>query len=137
MYYIRRCTDTQETESTVPPPFQLQKENTVRFLNIKKAAKKTSSLLCSKCSGILKDRGLYHKTGNKTAHGGADTKTGSIEQHGFDGAMSSRISQLNVIDILYLGCVYRNYSQNSRHFLHNRIAKEEAAEPENTGPARA
>lgn len=41
------------------------------------------------------------------------------------GAMSSRISQLNMIDILYVACVYRNYPENSRHFLHNRIAKEE------------
>lgn len=41
------------------------------------------------------------------------------------GAMSSRISQLNMIDILYVACVYRNYPENSRRFLHNRIDKEE------------
>lgn len=37
------------------------------------------------------------------------------------GAISSRISQLNMIDILYTGCVNRNLSQNVRLFAHNRL----------------
>ncbi len=38
-----------------------------------------------------------------------------------NGAMSSRISQLNMIDILYTGCINRNISQNVRLFAHNRL----------------
>ena len=41
------------------------------------------------------------------------------------GAMSSRISQLNMIDILYTACVNRNIPQNTRLFSHNRIDKSE------------
>lgn len=42
------------------------------------------------------------------------------------GAMSSRISQLNMIDILYTACVNRNVTENTRHLVHNRIAKDVA-----------
>ena len=37
------------------------------------------------------------------------------------GAMSSRISQLNMIDILYTAYVNRNINENTRTFAHNRI----------------
>lgn len=40
------------------------------------------------------------------------------------GAMSSRISQLNMIDILYTACLNRNISQNVRMFSHNRLDTE-------------
>ena len=40
------------------------------------------------------------------------------------GAMSSRISQLNILDILYTACVNRNLPENSRRFSHNRIVKD-------------
>ena len=39
------------------------------------------------------------------------------------GAMSSRISQLNMIDILYTSCFNRNIAENTKHFSHNRIVK--------------
>lgn len=44
------------------------------------------------------------------------------------GAMSSRISQLNMVDILYTACVNRNINQNMRHFAHNRIIKDDQGE---------
>lgn len=37
------------------------------------------------------------------------------------GAMSSRISQLNLIDILYTGCINKNPKQSVRLFAHNRM----------------
>lgn len=39
------------------------------------------------------------------------------------GAMSSRISQLNMIDILYTSYVNRNFEQNISHLDHNRLNK--------------
>ena len=42
------------------------------------------------------------------------------------GAMSSRIAQLNMIDILYTACINRNISQNVRMFSHNRLDTERA-----------
>ncbi len=39
------------------------------------------------------------------------------------GAMSSRISQLNMIDILYTAFINRNYHQNIRSLEHNQIEK--------------
>ena len=42
------------------------------------------------------------------------------------GAMSSRIAQLNMIDILYTACINRNISQNVRIFSHNRLDTERA-----------
>ena len=41
------------------------------------------------------------------------------------GAMSSRISQLNMVDILYTACLNRNIRQNVRSFTHNRLDKEQ------------
>lgn len=41
------------------------------------------------------------------------------------GAMSSRISQLNMIDILYTACFNRNVSENTKHVSHNRIVKDD------------
>lgn len=40
--------------------------------------------------------------------------------------MSSRIAQLNMIDILYTACINRNISQNVRMFSHNRLDTERA-----------
>lgn len=39
------------------------------------------------------------------------------------GAMSSRISQLNMIDILYTAFINRNFSENIQHLEHNQITK--------------
>lgn len=41
------------------------------------------------------------------------------------GAMSSRISQLNMIDILYTAYINRNFSQNFDYIKHNQIGKPE------------
>lgn len=39
-------------------------------------------------------------------------------------AMSSRISQLNMVDILYTACVNRNLNKNREQITHNRIQKQ-------------
>lgn len=44
------------------------------------------------------------------------------------GAMSSRISQLNMIDILYTAYINRDFSQNYDNIKHNRIGKPDGSQ---------
>lgn len=47
----------------------------------------------------------------------------SMEELFRSGAMSSRISQLNMIDILYTAFINRNFSENIRNLANNQIEK--------------
>lgn len=48
----------------------------------------------------------------------------AMEEAFRSGAMSSRIAQLNMIDILYTAYINRNYSESIRHFEHNQLSKQ-------------
>ena len=48
----------------------------------------------------------------------------AMEETFRSGAMSSRIAQLNMIDILYTAYFNRNYNQSIRHFEKTQISKE-------------
>ncbi len=49
------------------------------------------------------------------------------------GAMSSRISQLNMIDILYTAYLSRDFPQNYSRIQHNQLSNEKEEEPEGGG----
>ena len=81
---------------------------------------------------IAKDNGAtvitLTKYGTNPVSDLADIKlfTSSLEKSIRSGAMSSRISQLNVIDILYVGMTSRNYEESVAALERTRKAVEVA-----------
>lgn len=49
------------------------------------------------------------------------------------GAMSSRISQLNMVDILYTAYLSRDFTQNYSRIQHNQLSNEKEEEPDGGG----